>query len=182
MKKKIETITIILLSILLAITVSTELHIYLSYNLKPKDYEYMQVYEPFIKINISKSEARIIVDDLYDIPHLYNEKDLSNGDLGRTLILFRIVDIDKDLDVLNYVITYAHELTHLKYWCNNETFVSFKTFVHLYESDNKILKYIATIYANNIFNGSAKNTEYDCGYYIQEYLKEFHNDQIMSRM
>lgn len=142
----------------------------LSYNnYKPKPYEYTQLYNPQVNITLDKSSARKLISKVVKTPHFYKEKQID--DYGRSIILYRKVEINTDLSIEDYVITYTHELTHLKYCTLNETWVSYKTFKTLYESGNAELRYIALNYANEVLRGNWQGTEYDCGYYILKYLK-----------
>lgn len=141
----------------------------LSYNTyKPKEYEYTQLYNPQVNITLDKSSARKLISKLVKTPHTYKEKQIDG--YGRSIILYRKVEINTNLDIEDYVITYTHELMHIKYCTENETWVSYKTFKTLYESENAELKYIALNYANKVLSGYWQGTEYDCGYYILKYL------------
>ena len=144
-------------------------HLKLSYkNYKPKEYEHSQFYNPQVNISLDKTSARKLIKKLVKTPHTYKEKQIDG--YGRSIILFRKVEININLGIEDYVITYTHELTHLKYLTENETWVSYKTFKTLYESGNTELKYIALNYANKVLQGNWQGTEYDCGYYILKYL------------
>lgn len=136
---------------------------------KPKLYEYTQVYNPQVNVTLNKSSVKKLISKLVKTPHTYKEKQIDG--YGRSVILFRKVEINVDLDVEDYVVTYTHELTHLKYLTENETWVSYKTFKTLYESGNAELRYIALNYANNVLRGYWQGTEYDCGYYLLNYFR-----------
>lgn len=141
----------------------------LSYkNYKPKPYEYTQLYNPQVNITLDKSSAKKIINKLVKTPHIYKEKSFDG--YGRSIILFRKVEINTNLSIEDYIVTYTHELTHIKYCTENETWVSYKTFKTLYESGNAELRYIALNYANEVLRGEWKGTGYDCGYYILKYL------------
>lgn len=141
----------------------------LSYmNYKPKEYEYTQLYNPQVNITLDKSSAKKLINKLVKTPHFYKEKQID--DYGRSVILYRKVEINTNLPIEDYVITYTHELTHLKYCTENETWVSYTTFKTLYESGNDELRYIALNYANEVLRGCWQGTDYDCGYYILKYL------------
>lgn len=85
--------------------------------------------------------------------------------------MWRVIEIDKNLDIHTYIITYAHELCHIRYQVGNETYTAYMTFVRLYESGNSELRYHALVYAQDVIGGGYSGTAYDCGYYILEYLK-----------
>lgn len=171
--QKWKTIVIIVLSVLLVISTSLISWIKLSHNWKPKPYERIELEQPAdIAKNVRKSDVKHLVDKLVNTPHFYTEKGKRMQNWGYSQIMFRRVVINSYLEGEDYVITYTHELVHLKYWCENETYTSFKTFVALYESGNEILRNVAERYAYSVITlGEFDGTEYDCGYYILEYLK-----------
>lgn len=141
----------------------------LSYNsYKPKPYEYTYIKVQPIEETLTKESAKKLIKKLYNTPHIYKEKSFDG--FGRSIILYRKVEINKDLKLNDYIITYAHELTHIKYCTENETWASYKTFKTLYESGNAELRYIALNYANEVLSGCWQGTDYDCGYYILKYL------------
>lgn len=147
-------------------------HSKLSYRTyKPKPYEYTQLYNPQVNIKLDKSSARKLIKKLVKTPHFYKEKEIDG--YGRSVILFRKVEINTNLNIEDYVVTYTHELTHLKYCTLNETWVSYKTFKILYESGNVELRYIALNYANEVIQGNWQGTDYDCGYYMLKYLNKY---------
>ena len=171
--KKWKTVVIITLLVLIVLNCTLIFRIKFSHNWKPKSYERIELEQPTdIAKNVRKSDLKRLVDKLVNIPHLYTEKGKRMQNWGYSQIMFRRVVINSDLEGEDYVITYTHELMHLKYWCENETYTSFKTFVTLYKSGNVILRNVAERYAYDVVtNGSFIGTEYDCGYYIMEYLK-----------
>lgn len=141
----------------------------LSYrNYKPKPYEYTQLYNAQVNITLNKSSAKKLISKIVKTPHTYKEKQIDG--YGRSVILYRKVEINTNLPIEDYVITYTHELTHLKYCTLNETWVSYKTFKTLYESGNAELRYVALNYANEVLAGGYEGTDYDCGWYILKYL------------
>ena len=74
---------------------------------------------------------------------------------------------------------YTHELIHYEEWVYNERMTEFLTFKILYESDNPILHNRGKAMAYNWLNKDENkvNKEYDCRYYIKEYLEnERHNN------
>ena len=138
-----------------------------------KYYRYQQINVPEMKYTLTKDEVRKLVADLYNTPHIYKEVDvIAKNRMAESFILLRLVRIRKDLDIGDYAVAYAHELAHVKYMIGDETNVSFKSFVMLYESGNAELQNMALREAKYIIKGSYKGTKYDCGYYIIEYLKE----------
>lgn len=69
----------------------------------------------------------------------------------------------------NLVWTYTHEIMHKKLFSLNERFVEFETFKTLYESGIKYFQDVALWRASIMRKG---DKEYDCTWYILEYLKE----------
>ena len=172
--QKWKTIVIIILSVLLAISTSLIGWIKLSHNWKPKPYVSVKLEQPIDATrNVPKCELKRLVDKLVGVPHFYAEKGERMQNWGYSQIMFRRVVINSHLKGEDYVITYTHELVHLKYWCENETYTSFKTFVALYESENVILRNVAERYAYSVITlGEFEGTEYDCGFYILRYLNK----------
>lgn len=173
-KQRWKTVVIIVLASLLALSTTLVCWIKLSHNWKPKPYERIELEQPTdIAKNVPKSDLKHLVDKLVNTPHFYAEKGKRMQNWGYSQILFRRVVVNSTLDGGDYVVTYTHELTHLKYWCENETFVSYKTFVALYESGNEILRNVAERYAYDVVTlGGFEGTEYDIGFYILRYLNK----------
>lgn len=162
---------IILLSMALGLTCFMLWHIHFSHALELKAYSLTRLEIPQVEQTLTKESAKQTLKKLYDTPHIYIEKDLPQGDMGRSMAFFRVVEIDTDLDLHDYIIAYAHELCHVKFQVNNETYTAYQTFVTLYESGNAELQYHAMVYADQIVSGNALSAIYDCGFYILEYLK-----------
>lgn len=135
---------------------------------KPKSYIYQNIDLQEIEQTLTKQSAKELIKRLYNTPHFYKEKELKQA--GRSIIFIRKVEINKNLSLNDYIITYAHELTHIKYVTVNETFVSYKAFKTLYESGNEELRYHSMVYASEVLSGIWAGTDYDCGYYILKYL------------
>lgn len=168
MKKITLNVIIIVLAILIFCVIAQNIYIYNSHKLEIKPYKTKIIYMPDIEINLSKEECKKLVADLYDTPHLYLE---FKKDVSSSIYIPPIVCMQKGLDNRQFIIDYAHELTHIKYQTSNETFVTFTTFKTLYESDNEHLHYCGAFYGACILSGEFGNTEYDCGWYILDYLK-----------
>ena len=175
MKTKIRAVQnalIVMLSLALALTIFQVWHIQFSnsLNIKPYTTQIIEIQDK-PQLILTKQTARTTIANLFNTPHIYFEKDLPPQDNGISIIMWRVVQIDKDLDVHTYIITYAHELCHVRYQVGNETYTAYMTFVRLYESNNAELQYHALVYAQDVISGDYSGTEYDCGYYILEYLK-----------
>lgn len=175
MKTKIRAVQnalIVMLSLALALTIFQVWHIQFSnsLNIKPYTTQIIEIQDK-PQLILTKQTARTTIANLFNTPHIYREKDLPPQENGRSKIMWRIVEIDKNLDVHTYIVTYTHELCHVRYQVGNETYTAYMTFVRLYESNNAELQYHALVYAQDVISGDYSGTEYDCGYYILEYLK-----------
>lgn len=175
--KKVTNIIINAIIILLMGVVSLTLfqvyYIFNHNNLEVKPYEKVNLNTPKMEYTLTKSEIKKLVADLYDTPHIYIERDnFKDERLGHSSIILRTTEIKKGLDLAEYATTYAHELAHVKYQVVDETFTEFKAFVTLYESGNAELQNMALRHIQATIYGGYDGTEYDCGYYVIEYLKE----------
>lgn len=129
---------------------------------------------------MDKERIKEKIRELMDTPHLYFEKDFKEENkIGDSSPLRRVVRIDRDVDLYDYIVGYTHELCHIKYMTKNDTFVSYKTFVHLYESNDVDFMLCSIVYANSVLCGDFKGTDYDCGYYILEYLEQHNYDYLI---
>ena len=140
-------------------------------------YEQVQLSVTPMETNYTKETAKQAIDKLYNTKHKYNETKVAKGTTGNAQVFTRVVNIDPNLTVHEYIITYAHELTHVKYQTADETFTAYKTFEVLYESGDEELKYHATKYASAVIAGAYEYTDYDCGYYMLKYFSD-HNVEI----
>lgn len=175
MKDKIRAVQnslIIMLSLALALTIFQVWHIRFSNSLEIKPYttQYITIQNK-PQLTLTKESACTTIAELLDTPHIYLEKDLQAQENGRSRILWRVIEINKNIDIHTYIITYTHELCHVRYQVSNETYTAYMTFVRLYESGNAELRYHALVYAQDVIGGGYNGTAYDCGYYILEYLK-----------
>lgn len=157
--------------IILALVWLDVLYIKVAHRIPYKQCEQRVVYyidERTIHIG-SKPEAREKIEDIVGVHHyFYTEKELPVGTNGLTILMARYVLIDYELDNIDYVIALTHELLHIKYNCEAERFIQFKTFECLYNSE---FRDIALIFASQQTNGYYIE-DYNCGQYIVEYLKE----------
>lgn len=138
----------------------------------------------------SKKELREIISKQINTPHIYIEKSnlklskfSKNTDdgivLGKTSIMFRIVQIRKSFDAVTYneydeeyyyTITYVHELCHIKYQIQNETRTAYNTFIELFNSGNKYLQKVAGLYYKQMCENGFDLT-YQCSDAINKYLE-----------
>ena len=117
-------------------------------------------------------EYKGLIDSLYDIPHFYIKCKVPGPYThGSSVCVFGLVFVEPNLTGYDYAITYAHELTHVKYQTVDDTWVNFKTFKVLYESGSEPLRQIALQFADEQFRG-CYDGNYDCAYYIYEYLQD----------
>lgn len=122
---------------------------------------------------LTQEEAVDLCTDLVGDYNVIFVDKIRNNTLGVSTIPLRTAYIKKGQSGWELLEVITHELVHLKYWSINETFTQFMTFKLLYESDNEILhnkgKEIAIAQCTNYeFFG----TDYDCSWYILNYLKE----------
>ena len=170
--RAVQNALIVMLLLALVFTIFQVWHIQFSHSLEIKPYTTQIIaIQDKPQLTLTKQTARTTIANLFNTPHIYREKDLPAQENGRSKIMWRVVQIDKDLDVHTYIITYAHELCHVRYQVGNETYTAYMTFVRLYKNNNAELQYHALIYAKDVISGDYSGTEYDCGYYILEYLK-----------
>lgn len=170
--RRIKTVIIVILVIANLIAWGMAIYPRFSHKLEVRYYEETQLEVVEVEQTLSHKQAKAKIRKLMKTPHLYFEIDIKEEGLnGRAIMMLRTVQIDKGLSIHDYIITYTHELIHLKKLTGNETYCSYMTFVHLYESGDAELRYHALIYANDVLGGEFKGTDYDCGYYILEYLE-----------
>lgn len=170
--RAIQNALIVMLLLALVLTSFQVWHIQFSHAFDVKTYvpQYVEITKT-PQLTLTKETAHTMIAELFDTPHIYFERDLPSNQDGRSRIMFRTIEIDSNLNTHTYIITYAHELCHVRYQVGNETYTAYMTFIRLYESNNAELQYHALVYAQDVINGGYSGTEYDCGYYILEYLK-----------
>lgn len=167
----IKLTIIFLLSLMLCGVVTNIIYIIKSHDdFKPKSYR-----SDFELINITnpleKWEYKALITAYIDTPHIYMETEFKEvTTTGEAHPLIRLVLVDKRIDNVTYAYTLAHELVHVKYQTGNETWVTFKAFTLLFESGCKPLQEVALQFAEEQLNGEIFSNEYDCSYYIFEYL------------
>ena len=124
------------------------------------------------QVDISVYNAIKLVNEHFDINYTLKFEDMQEQGLwGNTTLVLNIIRVDNDLSGWNMLYVLAHELCHIKYYTSNETFTEYMTFVELYESNNEILHNRGEWLAKYIIDYKWRiNTEYDCSYYIINYL------------
>lgn len=122
--------------------------------------------------DITVKQAIEIVNEHFNINYTLKFEDMQeNGLLGKATFIFNIVRIDNDISGWEVLYVLTHELCHLKYYTINETFTEYMAFVELYESDNEIMHNRGEWMAREqVYYRKKLNTEYDCAWYIRQYL------------
>lgn len=165
---------IILLSILVVGAIAFDVWLVIEHKKQPPSLEvkpYTKVYLPYEypKTTLTKPEIRSLLDNLYKIKYTYEEieeqEQLTWGYAQGNHIM-----ICDHISATNYVYVLAHEMVHIKYNTNNETFAEYKTITTLVESGNELFRAVATDRAKFIVSGGLNGTERDCGYYLKEYF------------
>ena len=172
--KKISIlIFVILIELIVIVALLSRYYFIFAYNdLEVKSYQPVNLQFQSMNYTITKEDAKQLVANLYNVEHSYTEtNDLPETDAANSNISKKEVKIRPDLALIEYTVSYAHELTHIKYSSYDETYTAYRTFVDLYESGHNELQNISLVYAQSIMDGCYSGTEYDCGYYILEYLK-----------
>ena len=117
--------------------------------------------------NYSNMEIKEKLEDLVGVNHyIYKEQNIERR--GRTLLMFRIITIQRNLSQMLYIDVLCHELLHLKYYSINERFVMYKTFITLYNSE---FKQVAINIAYRMKHGYYPY-KYECYAQIVEYLEK----------
>lgn len=174
-------IFVVLLELITIVVLLSRIYYVFAYNdLEVKAYEPVQLQYQQMNYTITKAEAKQLISDLFNVEHEYMEtNDIAETEFANSNIARKEVKIRPDLDLVEYVISYTHELVHIKYELYDETNTAYKTFVELYESGNEELQNISLVYAQSVFDGCYKGTEYDCGYYILQYLTETNAPELV---
>lgn len=117
---------------------------------------------------LSKQEIRTLLEEELDFKHyIYKEGSVKTG--GKLLALYRVIKMDKDIDIEQYCINLCHEMCHIKYFTGNEIYTQFMAFKSLYESDNEVLRNIGTWFGIYLLDRNY-GTEDDCSQLIVDYL------------
>ena len=177
MKNKIiESIIniIFILSILLLIYSGTILlYSKISHGMKYKQAEMIYIDYEYKELNYTREQVRSEIENMVGkLPYFYKEKNIlsTKRRYGETNLVLRIITMDNSIDTYTYIFNFAHEYLHLKFITGSERFVNFETFKLLYNSGNEDFKNIALKYANDDMRGYI-DKDYQCWYYIKEYLK-----------
>lgn len=122
-----------------------------------------------IDYGYSKKQIRNKLEKLTGVKfYFYIEKSLREKDYAGSNALYRFVVVDKNLTTNEYVEYMCHELIHLKYNTVNDRFVTYHTFVTLFNSE------FIQIALNMVYKMQYGEYlyEYNCYAQIYDYLKE----------
>lgn len=180
-KKKIGILIFVILLelIVIAVLISRFYYVFAYNDLEVLAYKPVNLRFSQINYSINKEQAKQIIANLFNVEHSYVEtNDLPETDSANSVIARKEVKIRSDLPLIEYVVSYTHELVHIKYEFYDETNTAYRTFIDLYESGHNELQNISLVYAQSIMEGCYKGTEYDCGYYILQYLTEINAPEL----
>ena len=181
-KKKIGILIFVILLelIVIAVLISRFYYVFAYNDLEVVAYKPIKLRFTPMNYSINKEQAKQILMNLFKVEHSYTEtNDLPETDSANSVIGQKSVKIRPDLPLIEYTVSYAHELVHIKYEYYDETSTAYRTFVDLYESGHDEIKNISLVYAQAIMDGCYKGTEYDCGYYILQYLVEVNAPELV---
>lgn len=174
-KPKMNIKNVIIAFLILSIFLSIY-HIYYinnHYKMKPKSHSELLIIENRYKYEY-KDYCRYqeLVSKEFNTYHTLtiSSKGWDENEFGKCIVLFRKVILRNYQQYLTDVKAYSHELAHIKYQTNNDTFVTYKAITTLYESENQFLNFVAIEYANDVLSGGYQNTDYDCSYYLYKYF------------
>ena len=126
------------------------------------------IYTKVNYIDISREESKKEIENLFGNPkYIYIESDC---EYSYCYPMLRLVVINKNTSTLQYIIDLTHELVHITEFVVNERYTSYKTFIKLYESNNRNFQVTAFALATIQHSGKVQH-DYNCWYYIYEYLK-----------
>ena len=118
----------------------------------------------------TRQEIRAMLEEELGFRHyIYTEGKVDTG--GRAVAMYRVIEMDKDIDIEQYCIVLCHEMCHIKYFTANEIYTQFMAFKSLYESDNPTLKSVGAWFGIYVLDRHYV-TEYDCSQLIIDYLEE----------
>ena len=171
--KKYAKSVIIISSLLLAVyIVGLNWYVFTQNRWEVREYTRQSINVPECPTIPSKNDIYKLVRKEFNSWCIYFEcDDLGEGVNGRACPQINAVFIKKGLNSFDYTMTLAHEISHCKLKTIYECRTEYNAIVKLIESDNEYLHFIGMYWANNILNEGKAGTEYDCGYYLDKYLK-----------
>ena len=126
------------------------------------------------EITYTREEVRKKIENLAGKQqYFYAEKDLYSRKriYGETVFFIRLIIMQDNSSIEDYIFNFSHEYMHLKYMTASERFVNFEAFKLLYESNDECFRNVAIMYANQDMYGNIPEP-YSCWYYIKEYLNK----------
>ena len=126
------------------------------------------------EITYTREEVRKKIENLAGKQlYFYGEQDLYSRKriYGETVFFIRLIIMQYNADIVDYIFNFAHEYMHLKHMTASERFVNFEAFKLLYESNDECFRNVAIMYANQDMNGNIPEP-YSCWYYIKDYLNK----------
>ena len=125
------------------------------------------------EITYTREEVRKKIENLAGKQlYFYAEKDLysSKRIYGETVFFIRLIIMQYNSSIEDYIFNFAHEYMHLKYMTASERFVNFEAFKLLYESNDECFRNVAILYATQDMYGNIPES-YSCWGQIYEHLK-----------
>lgn len=171
---KIVTWLLIIASIVFISILGLTVYIKTSHRMEYRQAEPVALTYSPREITYTREEVRKKIENLAGKQqYFYAEKDLysSKRIYGETVFFIRLIIMQYNADIVDYIFNFAHEYMHLKYMTASERFVNFEAFKLLYESNDECFRNVAIMYAKQDMNGNAPEP-YSCWYYIKEYLNK----------
>lgn len=164
---------LIIASIVLICIIGLTIYIKTSHRMEYKQAEPIALTYTPREISYTREEVRKKIEDLAGKQqYFYGEQDLYSRKqiYGETVFFIRLIIMQDNADIVDYIFNFAHEYMHLKYMTASERFVNFEAFKLLYESGDECFRNVAIMYANQDMYGNIPET-YSCWGQIYEYLK-----------
>ena len=171
---KIVTWLLIIASIVFISILGLTIYIKTSHRMEYRQAEPVAIAYTPREITYTREEVRKKIENLAGKQlYFYAEKDLysSKRIYGETVFFIRLIIMQDNADIVDYIFNFAHEYMHLKYMTASERFANFEAFKLLYESDDECFRNVAILYANQDMNGNIPES-YSCWYYIKEYFNK----------
>ena len=170
---KIVTWLLIIASIIFISILGLAVYIKTSHRMEYRQAEPVAIAYTPREITYTREEVRNKIENLAGKQlYFYTEKDLysSKRIYGETVFFIRLIIMQDNADIVDYIFNFAHEYMHLKYMTASERFVNFEAFKLLYESNDECFRNVAIMYAKQDMNGNIPEP-YSCWGQIYEYLK-----------
>ena len=171
---KIVTWLLIIASIVFISILGLTIYIKTSHRMEYRQAEPVALAYTPREITYTREEVRKKIENLAGKQlYFYAEKDLysSKRIYGETVFFIRLIIMQYNADIVDYIFNFAHEYMHLKYMTASERFVNFEAFKLLYDSDDECFRNVAILYAKQDMCGNIPEP-YSCWYYIKDYLSK----------